>query len=112
MKESTRTKDINIIRSEKGRDFITRVKEAGETTYEEINEELAADFPTEDIEGLINTFLDEGIKILNKTKKKTKTKTKTEAKGETKTKSKTKTESKNETKTKDKSKTKSKSKQK
>lgn len=111
MKESTRTKDINIIRSEKGRDFITRVKEAGETTYEEINEELAADFPTEDIEGLINTFLDEGIKILNKTKKKTKTKTKTEAKVETKTKSKSKTEAKVETKTKAKSKTKSKAKE-
>ena len=44
---------------------------------------LAADFPAEKIEELINTFLDEGIKILNKTEKKTKAKTKAKSKTET-----------------------------
>ena len=117
----------DIIRTEKGREFVKKVKEAGKITYEEINEELAADFPAEKIEELINTFLDEGIKILNKTEKKTKAKTKakskteteikteeTETKSKTKSKSKTKveteteTENKVETKTKRKTKTKEK----
>ena len=84
----------DIIRTEKGRKFVKRVKEAGKITYEEINKELAANFPTEKIEELINLFLDEGIKILNeaenKTKAKTKAKSKSKAKAETKAKSKTK----------------------
>ena len=84
----------DIIRTEKGRKFVKRVKEAGKITYEEINKELAANFPTEKIEELINLFLDEGIKILNeaenKTKAKTKAKSKSKAKVETKAKSKTK----------------------
>ena len=70
----------DIIRTEKGREFVKKVKEAGKITYEEINEELAADFPAEKIEELINTFLDEGIKILNKTEKKLRLKLKLKVK--------------------------------